>query len=142
MPRTLESRRFGQMEVREEAVIRFPDGLPGFEELHRFLLLSLPELEPVQFLVSIDDTEISFPVLPAPLCVPDYAPDVRAADLEPLRAAEGSAVTTYVILTFHHEGERVTANLRAPVLINPASRVGRQVTLSDSTHSLRHELVG
>lgn len=142
MSMTLESRRFGQVQVHEEAVIRFPDGLPGFEELRRFLLLTVPDLEPVQFLVSIDDAEISFSLLPAPLCAPGYAPDFRAGDLEPLGAADGAAVTAYAILTFHHEGERVTANLRAPVLINPATRVGRQVTLSDSTHSLRHELVG
>ena len=141
MPSTLESRRFGTLQVTEEAVVRFPEGLPGFEELHEFLLLSPPGLEPVQFLVSCGDPEISFPILAAPLCLEGYAPELESSALQALEVPEASALAIYVVLTFHHEFERVTANLRAPVLINPISRIGRQVTLMDSTHSLRHTLV-
>jgi flagellar assembly factor FliW len=142
MPSTLESRRFGTVRVTEEAVVRFPEGLPGFEELREFLLLSPPELEPVQFLVSCGDPEISFPILPASLCLEGYAPELESSTLQALEVPEASAPAMYAILTFHHECDRVTANLRAPVLINSSARLGRQVTLMDSTHSLRHVLVG
>jgi flagellar assembly factor FliW len=142
MPSTLESRRFGTVQVTEEAVVRFPEGLPGFEEYREFLLLSPPGLEPVQFLVSCGDPEISFPILAAPLCLEGYAPELESSALQALGAPEASALAIYVILTFHHDCERVTANLRAPVLINSMARIGRQVTLMDSTHSLRHALVG
>ena len=142
MPTTLESRRFGTLEVTEEAVVRFPDGLPGFEELREFLLLSPPELDPVQFLVSCADPEISFPILAARLCLDGYAPELDRSDMQALGVSEPAALAIYTILTFHPESERVTANLRAPLLINPSARIGRQVTLPDSTHSLRHALVG
>jgi len=142
MPSTLESRRFGTVQVTEEAVVRFPEGLPGFEELREFLLLSSPGLEPVQFLVSCKDPEISFPILAARLCLEGYAPELDRSALQALAVPEMSALAIYAILSFHHECERVTANLRAPVLINPAARIGRQVTLMDSTQSLRHALVG
>jgi flagellar assembly factor FliW len=142
MASTLESRRFGTMQVTEEAVVRFPEGLPGFEELREFLLLSPPGLEPVQFLVSCGDPEISFPILAAHLCLDGYTPELDSSALQAMGVPESSVLAIYAILTFHHECERVTANLRAPVLINPTARIGRQVTLLDCTHSLRHALVG
>jgi flagellar assembly factor FliW len=142
MPTTLESRRFGSLPVADEEILRFPEGLPGFEELREFLLLSPPDLAPVQFLVSLQVPEIIFPILPASLCLGKYAPTIDAADCHDLGAADGSAFAIYAILTFHHEREEVTANLRAPVLINPLARLGRQVTLVDSTYSLRHPLLG
>lgn len=142
MPTTLESRRFGSLPVAEEEILRFPEGLPGFEELREFLLLSPPDLAPVQFLVSLQDPEISFPILVAQLCLPNYAPELDGAELRALGVADPSALAIYAILTFHHEREEVTANLRAPVLINPLARLGRQVTLVDSTYSLRHPLLG
>ena len=142
MATTLESRRFGSVPLTEEAIVRFSEGLPGFEELREFLLLGPPDLAPVQFLVSLEDPEISFPILAAQLCLSDYAPELDGAELRALGVSDPSALAVYAILTFHHECERVTANLRAPVLINPSARVGRQVTLGDSTHSLRHALVG
>ncbi len=142
MPTMLESRRFGSVLVAEEEIVRFPEGLPGFEELREFLLLSPPDLTPVQFLVALQDPEISFPLLAAGLCLAGYAPRLDAGDLGGLGTADASGLAIYAILTFHPEGEEVTANLRAPILINPAARIGRQMTLVDSTYSLRHPLLG
>jgi flagellar assembly factor FliW len=139
---TLESRRFGTMQVTEEAVVQFPEGLPGFEDLREFLLLNPPGLEPVKFLVSRGDPEISFPILAADLCFEGYAQTLDRSALQAMGAPDPSTLAIYAILTFHHEGELVTANLRAPVLINPTTQIGRQVTMLDCTHSLRHALVG
>jgi flagellar assembly factor FliW len=139
MPTILESRCFGSLSVAEEEIFRFPDGLPGFEELHEFLVLSPPELAPVQFLLSVQEPDVTFPILRVS-CLCDYAPKIEAVELEALGATDPSAVVVYAILTFHHEREEATANLRAPVLINPTVRLGKQVILSDSTHPLRHPL--
>jgi len=142
MPTTLESRRFGSVPVAEEEILRFREGLPGFEELREFLLLSPPDLAPVQFLISLQDPEISFPLLSVALCPAEYSPAFGATDWQDLGVAEVSALAIYAILTFHPEREEVTANLRAPILINASARLGRQVTLMDSSYSLRHPLLG
>ncbi|HYL81272.1 MAG TPA: flagellar assembly protein FliW [Candidatus Acidoferrum sp.] len=142
MPATLESRRFGSVPVTEEDIVRFAEGLPGFEELREFLFVRPEDLAPVQFLVSCENPEICFPILAVQLCLPGYAPRLDPAQLEALGVADPAAVEWHAILTFHQECEGLTANLRAPVLINPSRRIGRQVTLTDSTYSLRHSLVG
>ncbi len=139
--RTLESRRFGRIPVAEAQVLRFPEGLPGFEELREFLLLSPPALAPVQFLVALADPDISFPVLPARLCLAGYAPALGPAELAGLEAAGPDDLALYAILTFDQARAQVTANLRAPLLVNPAARLGRQALLPDSTYALRHALL-
>ena len=92
MPTTLESRRFGAMTVAEEDIVRFPEGLPGFEELREFLLLSPPDLAPVQFLVALQDPEIAFPLLAARLCLAEYAPRLDAVEIRGLATTDVSSV--------------------------------------------------
>ncbi|MFB3816363.1 MAG: flagellar assembly protein FliW [Candidatus Methylomirabilales bacterium] len=139
--RMVESRRFGCVPVAEENVLRFPEGLPGFEGLREFLLVAPAELAPVQFLVPLADPEISFPILPARLCLADYAPALGAAELDGLQTDRPADLALYAILTFDQAHEQVTANLRAPILLNPAARLGRQVILPDATYALRHALL-
>ena len=141
MPTTMDSARFGSVPVAEEEILRFPEGLPGFEELREFLLLSPPELAPVPFLVALQDPEINFPILPAGMCLESYAPAVHAADVGDLGVCDPSGLAIYAVITFRHERGEITANLRAPLLINPTARLGKQVILSDSTYTLHHPLV-
>ena len=141
MTTTLESRLFGSVPVAELDILRFPEGIPGFEELREFLLLSPEDLAPVQFLVSLRDPEINFPILAASLCLPDYAPAVHGKDLSDLEVGDLSGLAVYAIVTFRHTEGEITTNLRAPLLINPTAQLGKQVILSDSTYTLRHSLL-
>jgi flagellar assembly factor FliW len=142
MPTTLESRRFGPVAVADEEILHFPEGLPGFEELREFLLLSPPDFAPVQFLVSLQDPEIGFPILAASLCLEKYTPAVHATELLDLGLSDPSGLAVYAVITFRHEEGQITANLRAPLFINPMARLGKQVILSDSTYTLHHRLLG
>lgn len=142
MPATLESRRFGSVLVQGDEVLAFPEGIPGFEDLREYLLLSPPDFAPLKFLVALRDPEISFLVLQPHTCLPGYTPALEAAHLRGLEAADPADMAIYAILTFHPEREEVTANLRAPILINPAARLGRQVILTDSKYALHHPLLG
>jgi flagellar assembly factor FliW len=141
-PRVLESRRFGRLEVIPDQVITFPAGLLGFEEFRDYLRVAPEALEPLTFLVACDDPEVAFPVLPASLCVPDYAPAFPTETWKTLGAGPGSPIEVLVILCVAPDVGTLHANLRGPLLINPASRIGCQVVLNDATYSLRHLLGG
>ena len=39
----IDTEQFGRIEINEDDVITFPEGIPGFEELQRFALLSMGE---------------------------------------------------------------------------------------------------
>jgi flagellar assembly factor FliW len=142
MPGTLESCRFGPLSYCEEEILHFPEGLPGFEEMREFLLLSPPGAAPLQYLLALRDPEIGFLVLEARTCLPGYTPALEEAHLRGL-GTDGPAVPgIYVIVNLHHDREEVTANLRAPVLINPGARLGRQVILAETSYALHHRLLG
>ncbi|MCB6413445.1 flagellar assembly protein FliW, partial [Dorea formicigenerans] len=69
---------------------------------------------------------------------PEYAPVLPGGALAELGLASVAAGRVYVLLTVP-DGDvaGTTANLRAPLVVNPAERRARQVVLSDPAHPVR-----
>jgi flagellar assembly factor FliW len=139
-PRSLESRRFGRLEVYPDQVLHFPHGLLGFEELQEFCILAPPPLQPLTFLVALDVPDVAFPILPARSCLPEYAPTLPADALDAVGAASPNSVNLLAICAVAPDTMTLHANLRGPLLINPQTRWGYQAVLHDSPYSLRHLL--
>jgi flagellar assembly factor FliW len=139
-PRILESRRFGRLEVSSDQVLTFSAGLLGFEELREFCVVAPEALQPLTFLVSCDDPGVAFPVLPARMCLANYAPTIPPDAREAVQAEPGQALEILAICAVAQDTLTLHANLRGPVLINPAKRLGFQVVLHESPYSLRHLL--
>jgi flagellar assembly factor FliW len=131
--------RFGEFEADARHLLHFPNGLPGFESCHRFLLLSSPEVAPLQCLHSVDGPPATFLVIDPKVVLPRYRCVLAHADRDRLTAAEGTPLLWLVIVTIAAD-EQATANLRAPIVINPARMVGYQVMPYNSLYPLRHPL--
>ena len=71
---TIINSQLGSIQVDTDKVINFPDGLIGFEDLKNFVIIDFEEFEPFQWLLSMDDTEITFPIISPILVVQDYDP--------------------------------------------------------------------
>jgi flagellar assembly factor FliW len=138
--RVLQSRRFGPLEAPPDRLVHFPDGLLGFEEYTDYLLHAPEVLHPIRFLVACGDPELAFPVLPAALCTPDYVPLLPPEVWSLLGARAEEQLELLAVLTLDPETATLHANLRGPVVINPATRRGCQVVLHDSPYSLRYLL--
>jgi flagellar assembly factor FliW len=139
-PRLLESRRFGRLEVDPARVVVFPAGLLAFEDLHEYLRVEPEALAPLAFLVACQDPEVAFPILPAAMCLAGYAPSFPAEALAAIGAGERDPLEVLAICAQAPDTGVLHANLRGPVLINPATRLGCQVVLHDSPYELRHLL--
>jgi flagellar assembly factor FliW len=131
------SPRLGDVEYAPTDVVRFPSGLPGFEALREFLVVTRDECAPIVFLASLDDPGMTLPLLPAPLVMPEREPALAAVGAAALGAG---ALAWYVVLAIGHEAREITANLRAPVAVNLDTRVGRQIILPDETLPLAARL--
>jgi flagellar assembly factor FliW len=138
--RILESRRFGRLELFSDQVLTFSSGLLGFEELREFCVVAPEALQPLTFLVSCDDPGVAFPVLPARMCLAEYAPPIPPDAREAVEAKPGQPLEILAICAVAQDTLTLHANLRGPVLINPVRRLGFQVVLHDSPYSLRHLL--
>ena len=140
----LETKNFGRIEYEPGDVIEFRRGLPAFEDQTEFRLIGGPAGRPLGFLQSVRRPELAFICLPARAVVPDYRLSASPEDLEEVGWQKGggapeSELVCLAIVTVR-EGAPPTANLMAPVLINPATRRGVQAIQADSGYSHRHPL--
>ncbi len=140
IPRVLESRRFGWLEVYPDQVLLFPHGLLGFEELREFCIVAPEALQPLTFLVACDVPDVAFPILPAHSCLADYSPQLSMDALETVGAASLDEAKLLAICAVAPDTMTLHANLRGPILINPTTRRGYQAVLHESAYSLRHLL--
>lgn len=131
MPQT-ETKFFGVLDYPETDVIEFPQGLPGFAQARRFLMLQPAETAPVVFLQCLDQTSLCFLTLPIELVDPVYELALSPEDMRHLEAADSErpSLLVQVILTVPAEGP-ATANLLAPVVVHPAARRAVQAVRSD-----------
>ena len=122
-------------------VVRFPAGLPGFETCHAFVLMSPAANSPLQCLQSVDGQEASFLVIDPRRVLPDYHCELAASDRHCLGSSNDEALLWLALVSVEIDGT-VTANLRAPVVINPARMTGRQIVPQASIYPLRHVILG
>jgi len=133
------STRFGEFDADSRNLLSFPAGLPGFEQCHRFVLLASVEAAPLQVLMSVDGPPASFLAIEPRIVLPTYRCVLSASDRQRLDAAEADTILWLSLLTVKDDGAAF-ANLRAPVVVNPARMTGYQVVPQDSLYPLRHPI--
>ena len=135
--------RYGTYEVERDKIVSFPKGLIGFGQLLDYAILNMPHegTERFKLLQSVDDPGIGFYVVPVGLENSGFEPEdiARAAeqyefDLKDL------AILLIVTARKTEASVELTANLRAPLLVDTENCVAYQHVLSDDKYPLRHKL--
>ncbi len=131
----------GEVEITNEDIITFPEGIPGFQDVTKFVLLPLDQDLPLALLQAIETAELSFIVAYPFVFKPNYAFDLSMEDSNVLAADQEEDIVTYAIVTLKEKLSDSTMNLLAPVVINMKKKVGKQIVLSDSkAYPLRFSL--
>jgi flagellar assembly factor FliW len=133
---------FGDLEVPEEKVITFKEGIPGFPQIHRFTFLEFEDMKPFQYLQSLDDPPIALLVVNPFLVDPAYQFQLPTSDMEDIHSTDPAGVAVYAVATVPENPEAATLNLMAPIVVNEPERCGKQVILHDSGYSVKHALFG
>lgn len=136
----VESTRFGTLEVSEEAIIRFEQGLLGFEGYRQYALIRHDPASPFSFLQSLDDPDLTFVVVDPLWLRPDYKVRVREADLAKIDLQPDDDLAVFAIVTVPKDAQEMTANLMAPLLINGRTRQAVQHVQSDGPYQIRHRI--
>jgi len=125
-----------QAGVRTEIV--FPEGVIGFTDHKRYCLVPEKSQEPFLWLETSIDGGPSFIIIDPREFKSDYAPQLSAQDKQALGVAQSSECQFYAIVVVPKDSDRISANLLAPLAINPRHRIGRQVVLQDQEYSVQH----
>jgi flagellar assembly factor FliW len=122
--------------VTPDQVVDFPHGLPGFETCHSFVLMSSPDIAPLQQLRAVSGPGASFIAVDPKRVLPNYRCDLSQFDRERLGATDDSVLLWLALIAIDKDGT-TTVNLRAPVVINPATMTGYQVMPHRCLYALR-----
>ncbi len=136
---TVETTRFGQIEVDEQKLIVFPRGLLGFPFQKQYALVQTGTDSAFYWLQAVDRPELAFVVTDPRLFVQDYKVPAKGEDLKQLSLAEAGQAQIFVIVN-KVEG-LLTGNLQGPLVINAETRVGKQLVLGDKRYSTRYPLL-
>lgn len=137
---TIATTRFGKVEAEETDIITFPEGLLGFADLRKFVLLDDPNDEIFTWLQSCESAPIAFPVLDPELFIENLKLNLTKADLEALKLIPGTSPRHLSIITIPEDPTQMTANLKAPVILNVEQRIARQCVLQDNTLAIREPI--
>ncbi|NDY42271.1 flagellar assembly protein FliW [Dissulfurirhabdus thermomarina] len=134
--------RFGRIEIKEEKMIRMTQGILGFPDERRYVLLPHREGSSFFWLQSVDRPELAFVVISPFLFAPDYSFDIPDAVERELEIERREQVDVLVLVTIPAGNPRaMTANLLGPLVINVERRLGRQLVLDPNRYPLQHPLI-
>jgi flagellar assembly factor FliW len=135
--------RFGELAYDPADTVDMPRGMPGFAGHQRFAFACLadPNHASLRVMQSLADPAVSFLVAPIEEAHGLFGP----AELAEAQAAVGAApedlAIAVVVSVRRQPGTiQISANLRAPILIDTRTRRAVQYVLSDSTLSVRHTI--
>lgn len=131
--------RFGAIDIADDQLLQFAEGLLGFETITQYVLIDMPGDGPFKWLQAVADPDLAFVVTDPALFWPDFHPEVRTSELKGLGDGETLLI---VLVVVPDDPTQATANLFAPLAINPSTRQGKQLILADSNHSMREPLFG
>lgn len=136
--------RFGEHVIDRESLVTFPLGLIGFGDCRHFALIDLPEERGRSFklLQCIDQPELGFTVIP--LEAAEGGLDARdLAEAAEHYEIPAGVLAILLIVTAHRaaDGVELTANLRAPILLDTLRRRAFQHVMPNDTYPLRHPLI-
>lgn len=136
----INTKACGKIELNPDNVLTFERGVLGFEGLSNYVLLGKPN-DVLFWLQSIEKEEVAFVVINPQLVIPEYQPDIQIDDLRDLEVDENSLdLLVYAIVSVPEEVKKMTANLKAPIVINTKNNKAKQIVLNDDRYKIKEQV--
>lgn len=137
----VNTKHFGEINLDENKIIEFKDGILGFEEYKKYTLLydeESGERPDISWLQSIEEPTLAIPVISPFLVRTDYNPVIEDELLKPLGEIHEDNVVALVSITVPSDIEKITANLRAPFIINSDAKLGAQLIVENQDYEVKY----
>ncbi len=133
-----QTTRFGSLEVSQDDLLDFPEGMLGFDDLHRYFIVDPADETLILWLQSCDNPAVAFPILEPQVIKDDYRINLTKSELAALRLSQIVDARVFIILTIPQSLTEMTANLKAPVIVNPKEKLGKQCVLQQNEYPVKH----
>jgi flagellar assembly factor FliW len=135
---------YGEIELQEDKLVSFTDGLVGFSNCTVFGLASHPAAanSPILILQCVNDPEVNFAVIDNKSLNFEYSSEDMAEILKSSGVKSSDAITMFILRTNENaNGEKIiTANIKAPIVLDASNKVAKQVILNNKDLSVTYEI--
>lgn len=135
----LKTKNFGEIEIDENKIISFPEGIPGFRDERKFVIINNEDEEsPFQWLQSTESPDLAFVIINPFFVYPNYQITIPEISQKKLKIEDEKDVTIFSIVVIPKDIENMTTNLLGPIIINNKKMLGKQIILDDDRYSTKH----
>ncbi len=137
---TIHTKVFGQVEITEDKIITFTEGIIGFPELKRFTLLHDEEQGTnvgIRWLQSLEEPGFAMPVMDPLIVKPDYNPEVNDELLSGIGEVTADNLLVLVTVKVPSDLTQMSVNLQGPIIINVDERKACQIIVDPDTYPVR-----
>ena len=138
-----ETKYFGKIDIEDEKIIEFPMGIIGFENLKKFALIfdvGKEERSSISWLQSMEEPLMALPVInPADIKV-DYSPIIEDELTKRIGDPADEDLLIFVTMSIPTDLTKMTANLKAPIIINTDNMKGCQVVVENPDYEIRYKI--
>ena len=137
-----KSTRFGEIEFKEDEVIKTTKGILGFPHLTQYVVIQQEEGSHFRWLQSIEDPTVAFVVANPLDFFSQYRIKVNPSELEDLKCKKLENLVVLSIITVPKGNPaEMSANLLGPILVNPFEKLAKQVVLTNSPYTTKHYII-
>lgn len=135
----METGRFGEIDVDEEKIFDFKNGILAFEESKKFIILNSAK-ESFFWLQSVDDPKLSLPCINPDIIAENYEVNLSDEQFAEINVDENSEMIVLCVVRIPENIRESTVNLIAPIIINATAKQGMQVVMENTDYNVRHRL--
>ena len=135
---TIKTSRFGEVSYKQEDLLFFPRGIPAFETMYEWILAGSDD-SAIKWLQSINDGDLALPVTSPDAIQPDYNARIPEDELKMIGTVNPADLALLIVVSIPPAAPwNMTANLRAPILINLKTHKAVQVIALNEEYPIRH----
>ena len=135
------TRVFGEIEIDDSKIIRFPSGIIGFPEMTEFALVfdeAKGKDTPIRWLQSLQEAGFAMPVMDPLLVAGEYNPQVEDDYLLPLGEMSAEDTLVLVTVTVPKDLTKMSVNLQAPIIVNAGSKKATQIIVNSEKYPIKY----
>lgn len=140
----VDTRYFGEIEIEDEKILHFEQGLFGFEEFKDYTILYDIEEEGEPFfswLQCVTEKGLAFPIVNPFKVKEDYDPIVEDALLGAIGDCKPEELLVFLLATVPNDPKEASVNMKAPLIINTVNRRGMQLIVENEDYAIKHMIM-
>ena len=136
----IETTRFGTVTVEDHDIITFPEGMLGCSKIHEYVVIERTDDSLFVWLQALKKPSVAFPLLEPQLFEMNFRVEMEEADRKLLKLDKLKFAKVFSIITIPSDPTKMTANLKAPIVINLKKRLAHQTILHNQDYPIRKSI--